>query len=173
MSEKNSVSVDCLVLLVLDGWVDGVAVVDVVLGCSHSSSEEACSRRGQRPGPVRALRMCIASGVSLPLVSVGDVSEGWSLRSLVSASGCWFRVAGALRVAVIGWSVRWRIIWDLHALKACWPCTVWPVSGSMTTSFVELRVRGNGNGSLAIRCCLAFVGKITARRRLARRMVLL
>ena len=80
MSEKNSVSVDCLVLLVLDGWVDGVAVVDVVLGCSHSSSEEACSRRGPRPGPVRALRMCIASGVSLPLVSVGDVSEGWSLH---------------------------------------------------------------------------------------------
>ena len=68
--------VGCLGLLILDRCVLGLSVVDVVWGMSaSSSSEEACSNRSSRPGPIRVLRVCMASDVSLPLVSVPEVSE--------------------------------------------------------------------------------------------------
>ena len=51
-------------------------MVGVVSGRSPSSSSEgACSGRSSRPGPIRVLRVCIASDVSLPLVNVLEVSE--------------------------------------------------------------------------------------------------
>ena len=51
-------------------------MVDVVWGMLASSSpDEACSNRSARPDPERVLRACIASAVSLPLVSVLEVSE--------------------------------------------------------------------------------------------------
>ena len=127
-------------------------MVGVVSGRSpSSSSEEACSSRSSRSGPIRVLRVCIASVVSLPLVSVGEVSEWGAHLSICWTPGCWLTVAKVLLIIVEGWSVRWRIVWSLHTLNACWPCTVWPVSGSMMVSFVEVCVRGNGSGSLVVR----------------------
>ena len=84
--KKNYVSVDCLVQLVLGVIVGGVEVVGVVVVFSMSVAGEASSRRRCRLGPIRTLRVCMASDVSLPLVKVGDVLSEWLLCSSVSAS---------------------------------------------------------------------------------------
>ena len=118
-SKKNYVSVDCLVQLVLGVTVGGVEVVGVVVVFSMSVAGEASSRRRCRLGPIRALRVCMASDVSLPLVKVGDVLSEWLLCSSVSASFCWTALFDALRVAVFGSSVRCRIMWFLQRAKAC------------------------------------------------------
>ena len=65
----------CLWLLLLARFVWEVSVVDVVWGVLTSSyPDEACSNRSSRPDPIRILRACIASDVSLPLVNVLEVS---------------------------------------------------------------------------------------------------
>ena len=77
-SEKNSVSVDCLLLLlglgVAVGWL---GVVGVTVVAVEFVAAETCARRGWRLGPVRALRICMASDVSLPLESVEDELSLW------------------------------------------------------------------------------------------------
>ena len=76
-SEKNSVSVDCLLLLGLGVAVGWFGVVGATVVAVESAAGEACARRGWRLGPIRALRVCMASDVSLPLESVGDELSQW------------------------------------------------------------------------------------------------
>ena len=75
--EKNSVSVDCLLLLGLGVAVGWFGVVGVTVVAAESAAGGACARRRWRLGPIRALRMCMASDVSLPLESVGDELSLW------------------------------------------------------------------------------------------------
>ena len=105
--------------LVLGVAVGGVEVVGVVVAFSLSVAVEASSRRRCRLGPIRILRVCMASDVSLPLVRVGDVLSEWLFCSSVSASFCWTALVDALRVAVFGSSIRCRIMWFLQRAKAC------------------------------------------------------
>ena len=76
-SEKNSVSVDCLLLLGLGVAVGWLGVVGVTVVAVEFVAADTCARRGWRLGPVRALRMCMASDVSLPLESVGEELSLW------------------------------------------------------------------------------------------------
>ena len=76
-SKKNSVSVDCLLLLGLGVAVGWLGVVGVTVVAVEFVAAETCARRGWRLGPVRALRMCMASDVSLPLESVGGELSIW------------------------------------------------------------------------------------------------
>ena len=117
--KNNSVSVDCLVQLMLGVAVGGIEVVGAVVVFSMSVAGEASSRRRCRLGPIRALRVCMASDVSLPLVRIGGVLSEWLFCSSVSASFCWTALVDALRVAVFGSSVRCRIMWFLQRAKAC------------------------------------------------------
>ena len=59
----------------------------VVVG-SVSSSEDVCSNKECRQGPIRALLVCMASDVSLPLVCVGDVLFEWLLSRSLCVIGC-------------------------------------------------------------------------------------
>ena len=117
--KENYVSVDCLVQLMLGVTVCGIEVVGVVVVFSMSVAGEASPRRRCRLGPIRALRVCMASDVSLPPVRIGDVLSEWLLCSSVSASFCWTALFDALRVAVFGSSVRCRIMWFLQRTRAC------------------------------------------------------
>ena len=94
-------SVLCLVVLVVLGVIVGVVEVFgvVVVFSAVSSSEVHCSSRDCWNGPVRALRVCIASGVSLPLESVGDVltEEQYSSKSALI---CCASMLGVLCVCV-------------------------------------------------------------------------
>ena len=57
-SKKNSVSVDCLLLLGLGVAVGWFGVVGVTVVAVDSVSGETSARRGWRLGPIRALRVC-------------------------------------------------------------------------------------------------------------------
>ena len=122
--------------------MSAVGVMCVVL--LFSSSDEVCSRRSSRAGPVRVRRVCIASGVSLPLESVLEVSASLCPESSCLSGGCWLSVIKVSRMVLVGWSVRCFIMWRLHVSNACSPCTVCPVSGSIMASFVDVRLRGKG-----------------------------
>ena len=106
-SEKNSVSVDCLLLLGLGVAVGWFGVVGVTVVAVESAAGEACARRGWRLGPIRALRVCMASDVSLPLESVGDELSQWLLCSdLASLCFCWEALLNAVEVAVFDSSAK-------------------------------------------------------------------
>ena len=79
----------------------------VVVG-SVSSSEDGCSNKECRQGPIRALLVCMASDVSLPLVCVGDVLFEWLLSMSLYVVGCGAAGVGWLCAKVLGLSsARW------------------------------------------------------------------
>ena len=106
-SEKNSVSVDCLLLLGLGVAVGWFGVVGATVVTVELAAGEACARRGWRLGPIRALRVCMASDVSLPLESVEDELSQWLLSSdSASLCFCWEALSNAVEVVVFDSSVR-------------------------------------------------------------------
>ena len=88
-SAKNSVSVDCLLLLGLGVAVGWFGVVGVTVVAVESAAGEACAKKGWRLGPIRALRVCVASDVSLPLASAGEVLSQWLLHSESAGENVW------------------------------------------------------------------------------------
>ena len=106
-SQKNSVSVDCLVQSMLGVTVGGIEVVGVMVVFSMSVAGETSSRRRCRLGPIRILRVCMASDLSLPLESVGDELSQWLLCSdSASLCFCWEALSNAVEVAVFDSAVR-------------------------------------------------------------------
>ena len=98
----------CLVLSERGVSVCGVKSMGAVVVGSVSSSEDVCSNKECRQGPIRALRVCMASDVSLPLVCLGDVLFDWLFSSSLSAIGCGAAEVGGLCAIVLGLSsARW------------------------------------------------------------------
>ena len=91
-----------------DVSVCGVKSMGAVVVGSVSPSEDVCSKKDCRQGPIRAVRVCMASDVSLPLVCVGDVVFEWLFSPSLSAIGCGAAEVGGLCALVLGLSsARW------------------------------------------------------------------
>ena len=88
--------------------VCGVKSVGAVVVGSVSSSEDACSNKECRQGPIRALLVRMASDVSLPLVCVGDVLFEWLHSMSLCVIGCGAAGVGGFCAKVLGLSsARW------------------------------------------------------------------
>ena len=163
-SEKYSGSVDCLGELGSEVVAEVGGVCVAVVKALMSSPDEFSAKRDCRPGPIRILRVCISSLVPLPSESVGDElpvrqcssSASSSVSMLCSPSKSaiagWATMRGVLDLLRVVVSVRCCIMKFLHRSRACWPYTVFPVTGSIIASLAGLRVCVSGNGSCVSRC---------------------